>query len=420
MAINHFRQRQWLIAPTILVAITLAAILAFVVRERLTSLKPPIPVVRLAERIERDVAGAVPRPGIQASLPHVLEWTQPRAGWLYVTDDQPENFRVVLLDPDRWQVRGVIQAGEDAELVMSPDGERLYLFSYHDETNWLEVLDSRTAHLEYSLPVPKRGRATIPWDTPMAALSGDGRWLYYLQHAPDTASGQWEFGLGGFDVSARTFAAGAVPLKGCGTPLPVVRRSGAGVICDESHVLFLVDGVGFDAVKRVPLPREDERVQVGWRELWRVSGATASGGGRTIHVVTGVGRVYEIDGETGSLESSFRIPLPEGHVVVSGPAVSSGGDRLYFGVSSIRNIDAPGPRSVDKLAVVDLRRQALKALVDVEASFWSPTVASRGTKLYATAQEKGAVLLFEEVGDRPRLVVVRKVGRFVSSVTEAR
>jgi hypothetical protein len=76
-----------------------------------------------------NAAGPVLPPPIE-----VKSWSRPASGWLYVLDSRPGKAvlpgHVLLIDPDKPEIKGIISAGVNPDFALSPDGARLYVASW--------------------------------------------------------------------------------------------------------------------------------------------------------------------------------------------------------------------------------------------------------------------------------------------------
>src|ERR1700680_274707 len=76
-------------------------------------------------------SGSIFLPSAWAAPIRVTRWTKPMGGWIYVLDynNHLEKSQVLLLDPSDGKVKGVVESGSYPQIILSPDGSRLYILS---------------------------------------------------------------------------------------------------------------------------------------------------------------------------------------------------------------------------------------------------------------------------------------------------
>lgn len=119
-----------------------------------------------------------------AALPiTVNSWEAPRLNWLYILDyiNDPSSAdvsgQVLLIDP-QGQVHGRITTGFSPEIVLSPDGKRLYLTSKDFSADMLSTIDTGTGRVIQTVRFDGLWTYPIMSDHSNMAISADGRWLY--------------------------------------------------------------------------------------------------------------------------------------------------------------------------------------------------------------------------------------------------
>lgn len=172
---------------------------------------------------------------------------KPQAGWLYVVDSN-KNGRsgtILVVDPDRARIVHKIATGYQPDIVVSLDGNQLFINSLigPDDNHLLgtlRVFDTRTgsvvAEVQYQHAIERtnhRYRSSM-------ALSQDGRWLFMLQMQQFGNSSQYVIAT--FDTLFRTFLEDTVSLPGCefGALLPMPERGQLIISCSRTAEVHAV------------------------------------------------------------------------------------------------------------------------------------------------------------------------------------
>jgi hypothetical protein len=147
---------------------------------------------------------------------------QSRSGWLYVLDsNQMKNkSQVLLVDPEQGRVIRTFKAGQGPDMVLSPDGTRLYLTSTlrnrkgQFRQSILEVIDTTSGKVLQRVDNPERWVSTVPDYPSQMAISPDGHWVYIFKSR--TTQDEVSYYVATFDTVQGRFLSENVSLPHCG------------------------------------------------------------------------------------------------------------------------------------------------------------------------------------------------------------
>ncbi len=195
----------------------------------------------------------------------VQRWTAARSGWLYVLDASLPAPRVLLIDPARATIAGVIRVGGDPDLAISPQGDRLYVAAGVEcpggYCRQIAIIDTTTGQLLASILAPDM---LSPKGYPSSSFmkpSADGRTLYVMSwQAPP--SGDAPVGLAVFDTAGRRFLDNRIDLGDCrfASFAPAPKDDEIAIHCGTSNEfvvyrLFAPDQAAVAYSVRLPLGR---------------------------------------------------------------------------------------------------------------------------------------------------------------------
>jgi DNA-binding beta-propeller fold protein YncE len=335
---------------------------------------------------------------VVANAAHLLpaSWQQPQSGWLYVLDPNQLDLesQLLLVDPRSGTVKGVIRAGNDPAMALSPDGHRLYLASKRGGADTLSVVDTASGHVLGSAAISFRWGDTILPTSSSMAVSADGARVYVRTHQT-LASGIDKETVTSFDTATMRFTADAVDVTGCGaSSLLVAPQIPMKLVCLQSGN---VRSIGGDSAQVVSIPRvtDERRDKNGNRiNLGRLAGGALSADGKTIYGISEGGRLSIVDAAT---QVGRHVDLGIGTdrwVVPNRVSLSADGTRLYIGAGRLADRDHS---RADQMLVVDTATSTVIKTISASAVFWSFTLSRDGSHLYASQPETRSVALIDTV-----------------------
>jgi DNA-binding beta-propeller fold protein YncE len=345
-------------------------------------------------------------------------WSKPKTGWLYILDPQSEanrpGSRVWLMDPATGMVMGSIRAGRQADMVLSPNGARLYVVSGERETGELAVIETSSGTVHH-VPFPDRVLYT-PWYTTLppfsrVTVSTDGRALRILgprTFPPERAESQ----VFTFDTVRERFLPTAVRVGTCGGLASFVAASTETqfeILCDWDNTLhsIQVDTAYRETSNRVvKLPgAQDCPAAAGFVLPDNTSLALIRHDG-TIDEMDRATQRFRPTGVTGVCTPPwvvFSLDWPR----------SPDGAKVYIGY---------GPSTPDNLAtsnqfrVFDSGGWKQIGAFPTSVPFWSATASEDGTRIYALVPAEHRILVLDattlkekrtlRVGRMPAIAIV--------------
>ena len=326
-------------------------------------------------------------------------WQQPKQGWLYVLDPNELWFEseILLVDPNAGAVEGVVRTGDDPQMVLSPDGSRLYVASVVNEKDTLSVIDTATGRTLQTTALNNRKMDVFLPAWPTVARSDSGRDLL-IKTAYTDNSGAQRFGLTVFDTRDQTFAPISTGPPDCPAsqflPLPA---GDLAILCGLwANDLRLMGGfatVSTLTIKRVALPRQsdDRRDPNGnSRELWRLSGAAISSTTGNLFSITQNGKVLVVDRSGSRVLRTIDLGLsPDEWLPPKAPAISPDGTMLFVSVGALGD---QGDQRATRILAIDTTTWKSRTF-SPGRPFWSLTLAPDGSQLYALDPDGHAVVV---------------------------
>ncbi len=344
----------------------------------------------------------VPRPspggaGRAAASPvQVGRWQKPRSGWLYVLDPEAgsaESSQVLLVDPERGDIKGVIRAGYDPDMGLSPDGTRLYITS--GAPGLLSVVDTVNGKVLETVEATDRSayKEIPPWSSLL--VSSDGRRLYVTNH-PWTRQGldKYAVTITTFDTVNGRFAKGEAVLCRCGYAhfLPALTDSRLAVHCPETNdVRFLrPDSSGVlvqESVTMLPQGAGSSSV--------RASAASISADGGALLALMPDGKVFQVEIGTGRVSPTQARGQPGRNVSDHTLVRSPDGRRLYVGLRFLANGGRPGFGSADQVRILDTTTWGEVGAYWTTLPFWSLAASRDGRTIYALSPDAASLLVLD-------------------------
>jgi len=323
------------------------------------------------------------------------EWQTPHPGWLYVMDYNSglsgSNGHVLLVDPNNGHVVGRLIVGSVPEMVLSPNGKRLYVASILNTGDTLAVIDTTNGAIVQSVPVHHRAQYKAMPDTPMIAISADGLWVYILKMR-NISRLHDEFSLASFDVARGVFLPDEAVLPGCvsGLIFPSPNSQQIQVLCRGSNdVHFLLQTQNGLQALPPPFPLRS----INEVEVIPATGAL-SPEGNILAIGShagGVLEVLEIDVGAGPL-GRVLAQLPDNWVPARGVAQSPDLEKLYVAVGQVSKRSTGKAGSV---LILDARTGQEFKRWRTNHSFWSLAISPDGQLLYQVDPESQTIFEFD-------------------------
>ncbi len=342
---------------------------------------------------------------------------------LYVADSNgstpDEHAQVLVVDPQKRAVVKIYPTRSHPDIVLSPDGKRLYLAYYfdphdkdgqpHGEVGRLDVIDTSTWTVVASASHSEWAGMGPAYDSSMA-LSNDGHWLYmYVSmgalNAPPSE------GVAVFDTTINKFLADIVSLPGCGAAVlaPWTSSTGLSVVCSYSsnvrNVQFNANGVpGTRVPSGIAIPN---RHQGATRFYQPGDNAAFMSGDKELTVIMGDSRFAKLNLGTGGVLQEGTIQFSQPLIPAGTPAGAGAYDVKGRYVSSRLIQESQGKmflvlarndrifHAADAIAVVDAKTLQQISLFQPGYLFWNAVLSVDGKRLYlisADADSTGKTL----------------------------
>ncbi len=329
----------------------------------------------------------------------VQHWTAARSGWLYVLDASLLAPRVLLIDPARATIAGVIRVGGDPDLAISPQGDRLYVAAGVEcpgggYCRQIAIIDTSTGQLLSSILAPDM---LSPKGYPSSSFmkpSADGRTLYVMSwQAPP--SGDAPVGLAVFDTARGRFLDNRIDLGDCrfASFAPAPKDDEIAIHCGTSNEfvvyrLYAPDQAAIEYSVRLPFGRhlfaghvyDDVAARTFALSANRDSLFVANGDGSISDVNLALGRAEatEIEGNVDEAVLSLASPL-------SGVAA-----RFTVAVGPY-----DGRGTATEVRVFDTRTWTRTATIRASLPIVAAVMVADGSTVYGLTGEQGKVLAFD-------------------------
>jgi hypothetical protein len=366
-----------------------------------------------------------------ASKIKVENWFEPRSGWLYVLDAQPDKAkgggRILVVDPQTGNVMNSVRTGDNPDFALSPDGSRLYVASITEgNSSELAVVDTGNGEVLGRDLIEDRevGKALPAFS--MMAVSGDGLMLRIVLDTPESADRDM-FLLAAFDTQSGHFLRERVRLWNCGPgrfiSYPTAHQFD--ILCPRSNRVRLIGG---DEESHA---LENTDVTLPWERRIGAAHAIESRDGEEIAIVRGDGGVFAMNVATHEFAETSAHPVLPNRVPPAAWPVSPDGRRIYLGYNTSYNrlsdhrfyLDygrppnlRPNSETAQEFKVFDTDSWKKIGTIKTKAPFWSAAVSADGKTLYATVPQKHSILVIDtgkmrqtrelKVGGSPTLAIV--------------
>jgi outer membrane protein assembly factor BamB len=203
-----------------------------------------------------------------------------------------------------------------------------------------------------------------------------------------------------FDTKDQAFAPTSIGLPDCAASQLLSLPAGdLAILCGKSaNDLRLVAGSGKGSaanVERVVLPRQsDDRRDLNGnrRELGQLSGAAVSSGTGSLFSVTQNGKVLVVDRSSGTVLRTVDLGLSSDQwLPPKVPAVSPDGATLFLSVGTLK--DQSEQRATGILAIDTTTWKS--RTFSTSRPFWSLTLSSDGSQLYALDPDAHALVVLD-------------------------
>ncbi|HWO02181.1 MAG TPA: amine dehydrogenase large subunit [Blastocatellia bacterium] len=370
---------------------------------------------------------------------------RPQSGWLYVldTNDMKSESQVLLVDPEQERVIKTFTAGMAPDMALSTDGTRLYVaYTIYNSNGWgrkdfLEVIDTASGSVLKKITDADRWISTVPQYPSSMTFSADGRWLYVFKHL-QTSNTDTYF-VATFDPYTNRFLPEKAMLRGCvsATMLSSPKNQQLDVICSgTSDIQFLEPGSSGAAIAPAisdaiaPLPKLSLRSKDVAEHGRRIGPSFLSSDGRTLTVIMGDGRLFEVNNEsrdimkTGAIDSGGEKTnnsstkeaanvtddgLAGSWIRNQAPVFSPDGAKVYLGIGRLVHLNQ-GVQSFDRVMVFDSRAFKRTATIKTAYPFESLALSRDGRYLYAISTEQASIMVLD-TADQGKIRTIYGIGR---------
>ncbi|MEW5975656.1 MAG: hypothetical protein AB1898_07605 [Acidobacteriota bacterium] len=339
----------------------------------------------------------------------IHRWTAVQSGWLYVLDPVAREPRIWVMDPERWEIRGEIETGQNPDLALLPDGSSLYVSAGVAGSLRIWRVDTQSGKVEASAQLGERSMHKVPLASTMA-MTPEGQRLLIQK-------------VGSLGV----YSAG----------LNLIRED---ILVPQSSVVFVGSSQPWIFFLAPLLHHQVQAFEISTGEPWRLRFATTLQGkdlssrACSPHALTERdnyrraawlylnprssfpvvlmtdGSLYRIDPNNAWNQTEVFEGLPGRTIPTRCYTGSSDGRRVYFGSADLKDRQ----KKLDRIHVVDTEGARQTKEVAVSTPFWSLNVSGDERWLYAaTGRANEGILVVDLIGDR---VYQRKVGTSPSLV----
>jgi DNA-binding beta-propeller fold protein YncE len=349
--------------------------------------------------------------GTDPNRVEVLTWQPPPSGWLYVVDATLGESRIFLVDPDTGKTGGIVRAGYNPDIAVSPRGDRLYLASVvancgQTNCDQLAVIDTRAGRVLSTTTIPDRVHYKVYPLASRMAVSSDGRTVYLLKWQ-GPPSGDTPVALAAFDATRDRFYDAAIELGDCGS-------GGFVPAADEHHLGFHCAASNDVAFYRLTAPDRGSvefsvRLPFGTRlfahHVYTDVAARAfmlSADRRGLFVVGGDGAIADVNLSLGSV-SETTVPGDQNETVA--PFAAPGSlerGRLFVGAGAY-----DGSGGATEIRVFDTNTWARISTIHTSTPFVAAVANKDGSTIYALTGKLGMLLAIDPTTRRePRTMPV--------------
>ena len=328
------------------------------------------------------------------------------SGWLYVVDTLDGSYKseILLVDPTVGEIVKSYSAGYRPDIILSPDGSRLYVASQrvNPSTQLLEGIlqtyDTVSGALIGTAPNPDMLVSTLPIYKTKMAMSPSGRYLYMLKdHNTDETT---DFYVSAFDTQRGRVLHDHVSIPECNAVLlPTSRDLDLFVGCMDSAY---VREIGLSDADE---PRKDAMLPVKSFSLmnrWGAMMVLPKEKGLVLFARDGSG--YTFDPSSGSVESLGKL-LTSGKLSgMHGLLTTQSGSEAYFAAGE----EERGFEWYDQVIRFDTSLLIVTATSSTSLPFFSLVLSGDANTLYTLNPERATLTAIDstslrEVKRMPRI-----------------
>ncbi|HEY2913376.1 MAG TPA: hypothetical protein VGK21_08460 [Candidatus Angelobacter sp.] len=344
----------------------------------------------------------------------IMAQAGPAPSLLYVVDTGDgwfDHSQILQFDTAQGRILKTFNAGQDPDMALSPDGSRLYITTYMQDSdttplvNHLSVYDTASGKLLERIGNPDAIKHTMPAYGTALAVSPSGRWLYMTKfHFNPDKSYFWY--LTAFDTVQNQFlpVQAKLPCREV-TMVPMRQDLSVVLVCRDSPYVFDVNlGNYTNPIKRVPVRQGPA--------MGPVAGAAASkgtaimppqsqeswgavflqpGADKVALVSDSDGSVFSLDHTVGTSTQVGREPRLKSGGISKG-FVSPNEDAVYFQTAS-----SPLSRSNQSLSrrnqilSADPKTMSLKGTLTISKPFFSMVLSKDGHTIFTVNPDAATI-----------------------------
>ncbi len=357
---------------------------------------------------------------VEVSPEQSPQWETPQSGWLYVLDYSHDydtatdgGGEILLVDPQQALIKGRLKVGSAPEMILSPDGTRLYVASIGNKGDLLSIIDTASGAVIRTVPLHNRWHYTSMPETPTMAISQDGRWLYMLKLRIilEGNEKQWPrphedvYTVAVLDTSQGIFLTEEAEVSHCisGMLLPSDGQQ-VQVFCsgtNELHSLQLTPNGLRTFARSLALPFGNDRSRPS------VSTSAASTNGSMFAIMSDA-RILEIDNNALKIvRSDANNQLSRRWVPSRNVPHSPDGKKLYIAAGNLSNRSTG---LADEILVADTKTMQTVSTIRATLPFWSLVLSNDGRYLYAISPVTQSLLIIDTANYR-ELRTLKGIGR---------
>jgi DNA-binding beta-propeller fold protein YncE len=323
----------------------------------------------------------------------------PSPGWLYVldTNSMGDEARILLIDPASERIAGSFQTSYAPDMVLSPDGQRVYVTSSRlkQREHMLSVIETTTGQVIKTLNFANRLMWGWEPTSSFLAIAPGGRLLYMLTRQ-SIRQGLDEYWIQVFDTDFLEFLPSRALVPSCaGSQLLPVLHSTLYVLCGGTNRVYSMDAGGFGIIPREPLQLLPATKMLPTGQMdWKgdTSQAAVMPGGESIVLLKRDGRLLKVAAVTGGITEEAKEPLLVGSSIPGNiSALSSDGRSWYVPAKSL----AYTGKQADEILVFDTSSMTISNRITPSQPFLNLAFSASDGRLYATAPWNQTVLVFD-------------------------